>query len=48
VIVITGAITQETADQARASGAFDIVEKPFDLDVLKSLLGRAMALAPRE
>jgi len=47
VIVITGSIEQEIARQARTGGAFDVVGKPFDMDVLAGLLARAMQLAPR-
>jgi two-component system C4-dicarboxylate transport response regulator DctD len=47
VIVITGSIEHEIARQARAGGAFDVVGKPFDMDVLQGLLARAMQLVPR-
>jgi DNA-binding NtrC family response regulator len=42
VIVITGFITPEAAHAARTAGAFDVVEKPFDLDLVKRLLAQAL------
>ena len=47
VIVISGAPGQESAQQARAAGAFDVLGKPFDLNTLKDLVAQAMRLAPR-
>jgi DNA-binding NtrC family response regulator len=47
VIVITGAPGQDSAQKARAAGAFDILSKPFDLQTLRSLVVQAMRLAPR-
>jgi DNA-binding NtrC family response regulator len=46
VIVITGGLDQDTANQVRAGGAFEILGKPFDIKALTSLLARAMQLAP--
>jgi two-component system, OmpR family, response regulator MprA len=46
VIVITGGLDQDTANQVRAGGAFEIIGKPFDIDALTRLLARAMQLAP--
>ena len=46
VIVITGNIEYEMARQARAVGAYDVIGKPFSLTALRSLLTRAMKLAP--
>ena len=47
VIVITGAPGQESAQQARAAGAFDVLAKPFEMPTLESLVAQAMRLAPR-
>jgi CheY-like chemotaxis protein len=47
VIVITADIRKESAQKARAAGAFDVVEKPFDLNALRNLIARAMRPAPR-
>jgi DNA-binding NtrC family response regulator len=47
VIVITGDPREESAQQARAAGAFDVVGKPFDLKALRDLVAQAMRLAPR-
>ena len=47
VIVITGAPGQESAQQARAAGAFDVLAKPYDLPTLQSLVAQAMRVAPR-
>jgi CheY-like chemotaxis protein len=47
VIVITGSIELEIANQARDRGAFDIVAKPFELAAMQLLLARAMRLALR-
>jgi DNA-binding NtrC family response regulator len=46
VIVVTGNLEQEMARQARDHGAFEVIGKPFSLTVLKTLLARAMKLAP--
>jgi CheY-like chemotaxis protein len=47
VIVITGAPGQESAQKARAAGAFDVLAKPFDMATLRGLVAQAMRLAPR-
>ena len=47
VIVITGAPGQESAQKARAAGAFDVLAKPFDMAALQSLVAQAMRVAPR-
>ena len=47
VIVISGAPGQESAQQARSAGAFDVLGKPFDLNTLRGLVAQAMRLAPR-
>ena len=47
VIVISGAPGQESAQQARAVGAFDVLGKPFDLNTLRDLIAQATRLAPR-
>jgi two-component system nitrogen regulation response regulator NtrX len=46
VIVITGAPGQESAQKARAAGAFDILAKPVDMPTLRSLVAQAMRVAP--
>jgi DNA-binding NtrC family response regulator len=46
VIVATGDIQHRMAQEARDSGAFEVISKPFNLTVLRSLLARAMTLAP--
>jgi len=46
VIVATGDIGHRLAREARDSGAFEVISKPFNLTVLRSLLARAMTLAP--
>jgi CheY-like chemotaxis protein len=47
VIVITGAPGQESAQKARAAGAFDVLAKPFDMAALQSLVAQATRVAPR-
>jgi CheY-like chemotaxis protein len=47
VIVISGDTGQESAQKARAGGAFDVVAKPFAMATLQSLVAQAMRLAPR-
>ena len=47
VIVITGDPREQSAQKARAAGAFDVVGKPFDLKALRDALAQAMRLAPR-
>ena len=47
VIVITGNPQQESAQQARAAGAFDVLAKPFDMVALRGLVAQAMRVAPR-
>jgi two-component system response regulator FlrC len=47
VIVITGQATQELERLARAMGAFDFLEKPFPLAVLKESLRRALVTPER-
>jgi len=42
VIIMTAFSTVETAVQAMKAGAYDYVQKPFDLDELKLLLDRAL------
>ena len=45
VIVVTGNSDRANALAAVASGAYDFIEKPVQLDVLKILLQRAIYLA---
>jgi CheY-like chemotaxis protein len=47
VIVISGDTGQESAQKARAGGAFDLIAKPFAMATLQSLVAQAMRLAPR-
>jgi DNA-binding NtrC family response regulator len=47
VIVITGAPGQESAQEVRAAGAFDVLAKPFDMAALQSLVAQATRVAPR-
>jgi CheY-like chemotaxis protein len=47
VIVITASMSPEIVRQARAAGAFDVVAKPFELDVLAGLVAGAMRVAPK-
>jgi CheY-like chemotaxis protein len=47
VIIITGDAEQESAQKARAAGAFDVLTKPFSRATLESLVAQAMKLAPR-
>jgi CheY-like chemotaxis protein len=46
VIVITASIDQKIAHEARAAGAFAVVEKPINLDALRGLVAQAMEMAP--
>jgi CheY-like chemotaxis protein len=46
VIIITVNVDHEPAPQARAAGAFAVVEKPYDMAPLGQLLARAMEQAP--
>ena len=46
MIVATGDIGHRLAREARDSGAFEVISKPFNLTILRSLLARAMTLAP--
>jgi CheY-like chemotaxis protein len=46
VIIITGDAEQETAEKARAAGAFDVLTKPFSRATLESLLAQAMKPVP--
>ena len=45
VIAITGNSDQKIAGEARAAGAFAVVEKPFSLATLRDLVAQAMSLA---
>jgi DNA-binding NtrC family response regulator len=47
VIVITGDTSLESAQKARAAGAFDVLAKPFTMTTLQSLVAQAMKVAPR-
>ena len=47
VIVITGDPGHESAQKARAAGAFDVLAKPFGMATLQSLVAQAMRVAPR-
>ena len=44
VIIITGYATMETAREAMKSGVFDFMAKPFRLQELKEVIGRAAEL----
>src|SRR2546427_3355630 len=46
IIVISGHGTIETAVRVIRLGAFDFLEKPFPLDALLSVVGRALGSAP--
>jgi DNA-binding response OmpR family regulator len=48
VIVVSSMAGQSDADAARAAGAFDVVTKPFDVEVLGQLVGQAMRVTRRE
>jgi DNA-binding NtrC family response regulator len=47
VIIVSGEVNQEAAEGARTAGAFEVVAKPFDVKVLRELVGQAMRVAPR-
>lgn len=40
-VVISGNITQEVDAQLRASGVFDIIRKPFDIQRVRSVVAKA-------
>lgn len=42
VVVATGYATDETAEECRAQGAFDLIHKPFDVVELRAVLSRAL------
>jgi DNA-binding response OmpR family regulator len=46
VIIVSGEVNQKAAEAVRAAGAFDVVAKPFDVKVLRELVGQAMRVAP--
>jgi DNA-binding NtrC family response regulator len=45
VIVVSGAVEPAVAAAARAAGAFDMVSKPFDVNVLRQLVAQAVRAA---
>lgn len=47
VIMLTGHGDRTVAEQARALGAFDVIEKPFNARLLEDVIAKALALARR-
>ena len=43
IVMLTGSATRELIDEAKREGAFECLEKPFELDVLRELTARCLA-----
>lgn len=43
IVMLTGSATRELIDEAKREGAFECLEKPFELDVLRDLTARCLA-----